>query len=467
MPRKSQPVAPGPRPVLVLDTSSAVRAAADKQLSTAGYHVIATNDPTRVGDLVRSCDVGLVLCEGNDDGRKVLHTLQSDPRTAACPVIFLIDAKAKPEKDEPFRFGLVGHVTKPLTGTKLVRAIAEVLASLDGRPGRLVSDDGALLLARVQRESRTGIFLERDASGTSQGMLRAGQWEHELQRISDEFGRGADFVELDPASDPTAGREAPPESESGLASPDFSALPAALRSALVVDDSPFFRAFLRKQLEPHRFEVLEAADGEGALELALAHHPWLIITDMRMPKMSGLDFCRSVRSHALIGHTPILFLSGWDDYQHRDQALAAGADEYLSKDTSARELLIRIHLILSRYARVGRSSREGLGGAVDAIGVTGLLQMCHISELSGTLSVRSSPRTCEVLWRSGEIVGATLGETQGAEAIYEVLGWTRGHFDFKPGDPGDRPRLGKGFDSLLLEGCRRLDERHAGRGRDA
>jgi CheY-like chemotaxis protein len=60
----------------------------------------------------------------------------------------------------------------------------------------------------------------------------------------------------------------------------------------------------------------------------------VIITDMRMPRLSGLEFCRQVRSHALIGHSPLIFLSGWDDFKHRDEALAAGADEYLSKDTS-------------------------------------------------------------------------------------------------------------------------------------
>jgi DNA-binding response OmpR family regulator len=454
--------------VLVFDPSAAVRAAMDKQLAAAGYHVIATSDAAHVRELVRATSAGLVLCPGDDEGRKLLQALQSDPRTAACPVMFVVAAKTKVEPDEPFRFGLVGHVTKPLTGTKLVRAIDATLGSLDGRSGSLASQNSDALLARVQRESRTGLFLDQDASGTHQGMLRAGEWVDELHRISDEFGFGARFVELDPTAEAatTADQDhgAPPAPPAGLAAPDFSTLPAALRSALVVDDSPFFRAFVKKQLAQHDFEVLEAADGEQALEIAMDHHPWLIITDMRMPRLSGLEFCRQVRSHALIGHTPLIFLSGWDDYQHRDAALAAGADEYLSKDTSPRELLIRIHLILSRYAALGRSHREGLGGAVDAIGVTGLFQMCHISELTGTLTIRSGVRNCEILWRAGEIVGAALGETLGAEAVYEVLGWSRGHFQFRPGDPGPQSAL-RTFDGLLLEGCRRLDERQAGRAR--
>jgi CheY-like chemotaxis protein len=350
-----------PRPIVVSDASPAVRAAADKHLSAAGYHVIVTSDPTRLRALVSACDPCLVLC-----GER-----PSDLQAAACPVVLL---------------------TKPLAGTRLVREVARVLAE-----------------------------------------------------------RGT----------PPAAKVDPP------APLDFSSLPAPLRTALVVDDSAFSRAFLKTLLEPHGFQVLEAGDGEDALELALAHRPWLIITDMRMPHMNGLDLCRNVRSHALIGHTPLIFLSDWDDYKHRDHALAAGADEYLSKDTSPRERLIRIHLILSRFAALGRPSREGLRGAVDAIGMTGLMQMCHLAELTGSLGIRSGMRTCEMQWLRGEIVAATLGATEGEEAVCEALGWSRGRFEFRPGDPtGELPPLGGTYDRLLLQGCRRLDERRADRGQE-
>jgi len=343
-----------PRPIVVFGATPRVRAAVDKHLSAAGYDVIVISDPARLGTLASACDPCLVLCDE-----------LPDLPTAACPV---------------------ARLPKPLTGARLVREVARVLA---------------------ERGTRSAVKPDLPL--------------------------------------------------------DFSSLPAALRTALIVDDSVFSRAFLKSQLVPHGFTVLEAGDGEEALELALAHQPWLIITDMRMPHMNGLELCRHVRSHSLIGHTPLIFLSDWDDYKHRDHALGAGADEYLSKDTPPRELLIRVHLILSRFAALGRPSREGLRGAVDAIGMTGLMQMCHLAELTGTLTIRSGMRTCEMSWLRGEVVAATLGPTEGEEAVWEALGWTRGYFEFRPGDPaGELPPLAGNFDRLLLQGCRRIDERRAG-----
>ena len=56
-------------------------------------------------------------------------------------------------------------------------------------------------------------------------------------------------------------------------------------------------------------------------------------------------------------------------------------------------------------------------------------------------------------------MGASVDERSGEEAVYEVLDWSEGHFSFAPGDPGPGEALGSGFSQLVLEGCRRLDER--------
>ena len=106
----------------------------------------------------------------------------------------------------------------------------------------------------------------------------------------------------------------------------------------------------------------EAADGDEGLRMALEHRPWLILTDVRMPgEDDGFEFCRKVRSHSLIRQTPLLFLSGWDDYKARYQGLELGADDFLSKQTPARELLIRIQVILKRYVDMGTRGRSGPG----------------------------------------------------------------------------------------------------------
>jgi CheY-like chemotaxis protein len=196
------------------------------------------------------------------------------------------------------------------------------------------------------------------------------------------------------------------------------------------------------------------------LKTALARRPWLILTEVNLPILDGFEFCRRVRSHSLLRHTPLVFLSAWDEYRERYHGLSLGADDYLSKQTDARELLIRLQIILKRFAEVGVRSRKGaaMEGGIELIGAPGMLQMCHLSRFTGVLTVRSGSGRVQIRLRDGELLSAESNEAKGAEAIFEFLTWSRGHFEFVPGDPGEGEPLPEKFDYLLLEGCRRLDE---------
>jgi len=233
-----------------------------------------------------------------------------------------------------------------------------------------------------------------------------------------------------------------------------------VRDVLIVDDNKAFRRFLSLMLARHGFTVHEAADGEEGLRIALDRRPWLILTDVRMPGMDGFEFCRRVRRHSLIRQTPLLFLSGWDDYKQRYQGLELGADDFVSKETPIKELLIRIQLLMRRYADLGVRARKGAGmeGQIEVVGAPGVLQVCHLTRLTGTLSAVDAGRRADVRFREGEIVDAQCEETWGEDAVFAFLAWTQGRFQFHPGDPGEGMPLGESFSQLILEGCRRLDE---------
>src|SRR5256885_3574467 len=159
----------------------------------------------------------------------------------------------------------------------------------------------------------------------------------------------------------------------------FDPLPEVVRDVLSVDDNKAFRRFLSLMLARHGFTVHEAADGEEGLRIALDRRPWLILTDVRMPGMDGFEFCRRVRRHSPIRQTPLLFLSGWDDYKQRYQGLELGADDFVSKETPIKELLIRIQLLMKRYMTLGRrGAGPGMEGRIEVIGAPGVLQMCHL-----------------------------------------------------------------------------------------
>ncbi|WP_425229557.1 response regulator [Sphingomonas sp.] len=117
------------------------------------------------------------------------------------------------------------------------------------------------------------------------------------------------------------------------------------RSVLVVDDDPHIRQLLVFALGKAGFDTSEAADGEAALAAVEAGAPDLIVLDINMPRMDGLEVCRRVRA---VGDTPVLFLSSRDDEIDRVVGIELGADDYVVKPFSPREVVARVQAILRR-----------------------------------------------------------------------------------------------------------------------
>lgn len=122
---------------------------------------------------------------------------------------------------------------------------------------------------------------------------------------------------------------------------------------LVVDDDPHIRDLLAFALAKAGMTVEQAADGEEALALTAANAPDLIILDINMPRMNGLDLCRNLRSSGTAAaDTPILFLSSRDDEVDRIVGIEIGGDDYVVKPFSPREVVARVGAILKRGAAV-------------------------------------------------------------------------------------------------------------------
>ena len=197
-----------------------------------------------------------------------------------------------------------------------------------------------------------------------------------------------------------------------------TACPRALRQALLVDPDAAYRRFLKNALAVHGFTVHEASTSEEALRIATARRPWLILTEVNLPDENGFELCRRVRAHSLLAHTPLAFLSDWDDYEKRYYGMKLGADDYFTKPIPARELLIRVQLILKRYSDIRTRTRNGSGleGGIELIGAPGVLQMCHISQLTGVFTARAGTRIAQIRFRDGELISAHCDGFQDAEA---------------------------------------------------
>ena len=120
------------------------------------------------------------------------------------------------------------------------------------------------------------------------------------------------------------------------------------RTILVVDDEPRFVELARDYLEHAGFRVITANDGRGALDVARHDRPDLIVLDLGLPGLDGLDVTRELRRD---GSIPIVMVTARDDELDKLLGLELGADDYLTKPFSPRELVARVKAVLRRTDR--------------------------------------------------------------------------------------------------------------------
>jgi phosphate regulon transcriptional regulator PhoB len=117
---------------------------------------------------------------------------------------------------------------------------------------------------------------------------------------------------------------------------------------LVIEDEPDIRKLVNYNLTQERYKVLEAEDGEQALKLLQRARPNLVILDLMLPGMSGLELCRLLRERQDTAQLPILMLTAKAGEADKVVGLEMGADDYLAKPFSPREMVARVRAILRR-----------------------------------------------------------------------------------------------------------------------
>lgn len=128
----------------------------------------------------------------------------------------------------------------------------------------------------------------------------------------------------------------------------------AKNCALLVEDSPTVLTVVKYFLELEGFEVLTACDGEAGLEMARREIPDVVVTDLRMPGLDGMDLIRELRASESTRQIAIIILTSDDRVDTEEHCLALGADDYMMKPVEPRRLAARIKALLSRSE--GRAS---------------------------------------------------------------------------------------------------------------
>lgn len=124
------------------------------------------------------------------------------------------------------------------------------------------------------------------------------------------------------------------------------------KKILIVDDEPDILEFLEYNLKKEGFAVVTASDGEEGLSLAAKEKPDLIVLDIMMPKMDGVEICRQIRSNPTYNNPLIAFLTAREEDYSQIAALDVGGDDYITKPVKPRVFISRIKALLRRGERI-------------------------------------------------------------------------------------------------------------------
>jgi DNA-binding response OmpR family regulator len=151
---------------------------------------------------------------------------------------------------------------------------------------------------------------------------------------------------------------------------------------LIVEDEPNMVAGLRDNFEFEGYQVLTAADGVAGLERALSESPDLVILDVMMPRMSGLDVCKQLKAKK--PSMPIIMLTARGQEVDKVVGLELGADDYVTKPFSIRELLARVKAVLRRAGTLPKQGEKFAFGEVEVN-----LRNCQVSRKGKALEFSS------------------------------------------------------------------------------
>ncbi|MFK8182848.1 MAG: response regulator [Phormidesmis sp.] len=239
------------------------------------------------------------------------------------------------------------------------------------------------------------------------------------QLLTTEKGRAAvELSDIEMAS-ATADRSVtlPPEAEGSQAEP------ASFEGShiLVVDDNPDLRAYVSSVLQRKGYKVRTAEQGAAGLEMATTYQPDLIISDLMMPGVNGLEMIARIRKDSALQGTPIILLTAKVDDETRLEGVEQGADAYLSKPFNDRELLAEVRNLLalkSNERKVAQLNQYLTESVLQRFLPPALVKKANEGELQ--LDLRPEPRLVTVLF--SDIVGFTqLSNTLRSRRVAELL----------------------------------------------
>lgn len=239
-------------------------------------------------------------------------------------------------------------------GLALVKAFAEMMGgrvTVESEPGH-----GATftVLLPAEIEEKKGKKDRSDGRNESN--------ENDVKNGND----GSTDADATPSSDAASAATADPQVQSSATDGSSDNRP----QVLIVDDSDDIRTYISSLLSD-RYAIISAADGSEGLRMAVEHVPDLIVSDVMMPVMDGLEMCRRVKGETATSHIPVLMLTARTLEEQRAEGYDCGADAYITKPFSGKVLISRVENLLESRRRLrelfagvyGRKGKDGKNGS--------------------------------------------------------------------------------------------------------
>ncbi len=235
---------------------------------------------------------------------------------------------------------------------------------------------------------------------------------------------------------------------------------------LIVDDNPHVLRLLNITLSKAEegYEIIQATNGEEAFEIANKEIPDIIISDVMMPKMDGIELCWMIRENSKLPLVPFIFLTSFEDQETAIRGFRAGADDYLTKPINRKKLLARTKELLNRQSSLKQiehntEERKGFSGDLKDLSIVELVQMLNLNKKSGVLKIESNGEGFIYL-KDGHLWATRIGDKKGEEAFYELVAKTEGTFVFEMEEVTEERNIENSTMNVIMEACRIMDETH-------
>jgi DNA-binding response OmpR family regulator len=223
-----------------------------------------------------------------------------------------------------------------------------------------------------------------------------------------------------------------------------------LKKVLIVDDEETLTWGMAKSLskDKDKFEVIIANNGSEAINLLKKNEVDLVISDIRMPDINGLDLLVKIKKE--YPKTKVIIMTAYGSSDVKKEANRRGSLYYVEKPFEISEIRKIIINLLGK--------KKGFQGKVIGLQLTDIIQMNCLGRLTTALIITKDGERGVIFLNEGEIIHAECGEQKGTDAFYKILSWQEGEFVSNTDLAPSAQTISQSWEHLLIEAMRRNDE---------